>query len=143
MATKKVKKRVSNGISSFQGNKEAKESQKIAAPKASVKTAEPTPAPLVITVTRHHYPALKSMLGSHAFMTADGRELRNLLDLGYALEEMAEDTFRHHASDAHNHFSNWLKDCFELDHLAQSIKGLTKEQAHAKVLRHMLHEMLK
>ncbi len=170
MATKKIKKRVSNGISQFHGNKPIKDGSKLQALKKpepqkqqpaekkeaqeaqqlgqKKESSEHNPqsapvAPLVITITRHHYPALKSVLGTQAFMAADGRELRNLLDLATALEEMAEDTFRHHASETHNHFSNWLKDCFELEDLASSIKGAAKQEAHAKVLKNMLSELLK
>jgi len=156
MATKKVKKRVSNGISQFHGNKHLKEGsksaskaraseQKLSEKQKGVTEAkqQASAAPLVITVTRHHHPALKSMFGSHAFYTADGRELRNLLDLAHAFEEMTEDTFRHHVGEAHNHFSNWLKDCFQLEQLAESIKSSTKMDAHAKVLKHVLHELLK
>src|SRR3989338_8752141 len=119
MAAKKIKKRVSNGISQFHGNKQVKEGSKSAPQQKAAAVEQKTAgkqekqqpeqkkateakqqaaaeSPLVITVTRHHYPALKSVVGHHAFIAADGRELRNLLDLVHALEEMAEDTFRHH-----------------------------------------------
>ena len=167
MATKKIKKRVSNGISQLNGNKEAKESPKLPVLEQKTvssrqkptekkkweeigqKEASKTPntaatiAPLVITITRHHYPALKSMMGSHAFVSADGRDLRNLLDLAYAFEEMSEETFRHHVGEAHNHFSNWLKDCFELESLSDSIKSAKKEEAHTKVIQYLLSEIMK
>ncbi len=167
---KKVKKRVSNGISSLSGNKEVKEGHKHAhvgessAPleqktiEGKSKKAEATTqgksqegaklsssptAPLIITVSRHEYPALKSVIGSSAFYTVDGRELRNLLDMALAFEEMSEDTFRHHVGNGYNHFSNWLNDCFHLEHLAESIKSSDRKEAHTKVLRHLLHEVLK
>jgi hypothetical protein len=166
MVIKKTKKRASNGISSLHGNKGAKEDQKEHAKPMETKPApskkeasakkieqpilaaplsreQKQPAPLVITVKRHEYPALKSVLGSHAFYTQDGRELRNLLDMAHAFEEMAEDTFRHHVGDGYNHFSNWLNDCFQLSDLAESIKSSTKAEAHTKVIRHLLHEVLK
>lgn len=136
----------SSNNSSINGTLEpkvAKVSKNSPVNKSKEKKQENQGAPLVIMVSRHEYPALKSVFGNSAFYTADGRELRNLLDMALAFEEMSEDTFRHHVGVGYNHFSNWLKDCFQLEHLAESIKSSDRKEAHTKVLRHLLHEVLK
>jgi hypothetical protein len=42
------------------------------------------------------------------FKTCDGQTLRNLIDLACYLKACGDDSFRHHVSREHNHFSNWV-----------------------------------
>ncbi len=46
--------------------------------------------------------------GSH-FRTADGKVLKNLVDLACYLKSCDMDTFRYHVSRDHNHFANWVR----------------------------------
>jgi hypothetical protein len=132
--TTKAKKRVSKEAKQ-EGQKEAVQGHphKEHSPAAS--------APLVMTITRS--PGMVSVEGHLAFKTADNRELHNLLELAEALESMAEDAFHHHVTEQYNHFSNWLKECLKEEKLAEAIRHSTQKEAHTKVLRHVLHELLK
>jgi hypothetical protein len=44
------------------------------------------------------------------FWCQDGRVLKRLPQLGVALKQMDEETFRRYSSESRNDFSNWVKD---------------------------------
>jgi len=96
-----------------------------------------------LSVLRSFHPEFTSVDGHLVFKLADGRELRNLLDLAHSLESMSDEVFFHHVGQEHNHFSNWIKDCFKVEHLAESIKGAPKIDAQAKIFKHMMTELMK
>ena len=77
------------------------------------------------------------------FIVADGRKLKNILDLADALETMSSEVFKHHANDAKNDFSNWVKDVFEDHSLADDIsRAKDKLQAQVVVLRRLIKELM-
>ena len=89
----------------------------------------------------------KKVLGEapeeHHFVVADGRKLKNIIELADALETMTEEIFRHHANELKNDFATWVKDVF-YDH------GLAEDISHAKnrletqiaVLRRLVKELM-
>ena len=68
------------------------------------------------------------------FWCQDGQVLKSLPELESTLRGMGEDTFRHHASEARNDFSNWVKDVIGDDKLASDLgKSKTRMQAAKNV----------
>ena len=64
------------------------------------------------------------------FWCSDGRVLKNLLELKSALEQMSEDTFRHHSNETRSDFSNWVRDAIGDDKLSRDLQK-SKTQAQA------------
>lgn len=89
----------------------------------------------------------KKILGEapeeHRFVVADGRKLKNIMELADALETMSEEVFRHHANDIRNDFSSWVKDIFYDHSMAEDIaRAKNKLEAQVVVLRRMVKELL-
>ena len=89
----------------------------------------------------------KKILGEapieHHFVVADGRKLKNILELADALETMSEEIFRHHANDFKNDFSAWVKDVFYDHSLAEDISGAkNKLETQITILRRLVKELM-
>jgi hypothetical protein len=68
------------------------------------------------------------------FWCQDGQVLKNLPELEKALRNMKEATFRHHASEARNDFSNWVRDVIGDEKLSSDLlKSTTRAQAAKSV----------
>lgn len=77
------------------------------------------------------------------FNLADGRQLKNLMELSAALEDMDEATFRHHVNEARNDFANWVKDTMNEAELADKfIAKYTKAEHHIELLKHLIKRLL-
>ena len=64
------------------------------------------------------------------FWCSDGRVLKSLPQLGVALKQMDEETFRHHSSESRNDFSNWVRDVIGDEKLSRDLlKSTTQAQA--------------
>jgi hypothetical protein len=64
------------------------------------------------------------------FWCQDGRVLKSLPQLGVALKQMDEETFRHHSSESRNDFSNWVRDVIGDEKLSRDLlKSTTQAQA--------------
>lgn len=68
------------------------------------------------------------------FWCQDGRVLKNLYELEDALRKMGEGTFRHHASEARNDFSRWVKDVIGDEKLARDLSKSTTQTQAARVV---------
>ena len=89
----------------------------------------------------------KKILGEapeeHHFVVADGRKLKNILELADALETMSEEIFRHHANEFKNDFSNWVKDVFYDHSLAEDIeRAKNRLETQIAILRRMVKELM-
>src|SRR3989344_4354227 len=74
----------------------------------------------------------------HHFFVADGTRIGNLPQLVGALETMHEDTYNFHANSERNDFSNWVRDIFQDDELAESLKTIaTKTEAQLVVAKRL------
>ncbi len=77
------------------------------------------------------------------FIVADGRKLKNVIELADALETMSEEIFRHHANELKNDFSSWVKDVFYDHSLAEDIsRAKNRLETQIAILRRLVKEMM-
>ena len=77
------------------------------------------------------------------FVVADGRRLKNIIELADALETMSEEIFSHHVNEFKNDFSSWVKDVFGEHNLAENLKSAaSKADAQLAVAKSLLKELL-
>ena len=89
----------------------------------------------------------KKVLGEapvdHHFVVADGRKLKNIIELADALETMSEEIFRHHVNEAKNDFSSWVKDVFYDHSLAEDIaRAKNRLETQIAILRRLVKELM-
>ena len=89
----------------------------------------------------------KKILGEapeeHHFVVADGRKLKNIIELADALETMSEEIFRHHANEFKNDFSYWIKDVFYDHSLAEDIShAKNRLETQIAILRRLVKELM-
>lgn len=89
----------------------------------------------------------KKVLGEapqeHHFVVADGRKLKNIIELADALETMSEEIFRHHVNDFKNDFSKWVKDVFYEHSLAEDIaRAKNRLETQIVILRRLVRELM-
>jgi len=68
------------------------------------------------------------------FFCKDGQVMKNLTELEAALKEMNDETFRYHANEKKNDFSNWVKDVIGDDDLAKELRKCSTRARAAKVV---------
>ena len=77
------------------------------------------------------------------FVVADGRKLKNIVELADALETMTEEIFRHHANEFKNDFSSWVKDVFYDHSLAEDIsRARNRLETQIVILRRLIKELM-
>ena len=89
----------------------------------------------------------KKILGEapeeHHFIVADGRKLKNIIELADALETMSEEIFRHHSNEFKNDFSAWIKDVFYDHSLAEDISmAKNRLETQIAILRRLVKELM-
>ncbi|MBI4143544.1 hypothetical protein HY487_01525 [Candidatus Woesearchaeota archaeon] len=89
----------------------------------------------------------KKILGEapveHHFVVADGRKLKNVVELADALETMTEEIFRHHANEFKNDFASWVKDVFYDHSLAEDIsRAKNRLETQITILRRLVKELM-
>ena len=89
----------------------------------------------------------KKILGEapeeHHFVVADGKKLKNIIELADALETMSEEIFRHHANEFRNDFSSWVKDVFYDHSLAEDIsRAKSRLETQIAILRRLVKELM-
>ena len=89
----------------------------------------------------------KKILGEapeeHHFIVADGKKLKNIMELADALETMSEEIFRHHANEFKNDFSAWVKDVFYDHSLAEDItRAKNRLETQIAILRRLVKELM-
>ncbi|MBU2607857.1 MAG: hypothetical protein KKF26_00910 [Chloroflexi bacterium] len=68
------------------------------------------------------------------FWCHDGRYVKNLQEMEVALEQMTEETFRHHVNETKSDFSNWVRDVIGDGKLSRDLqKNTTGAQAAKSV----------
>jgi hypothetical protein len=73
---------------------------------------------------------LSDVAADKVFWCHDGRMIKNLDELGAALWEMSEDTFRYHVTADRNDFSKWVQDVIGDYELSAVLKNSsTRSQA--------------
>jgi hypothetical protein len=69
------------------------------------------------------------------FWSSDGRYLKNLNELGDALEQMSDDTFRSHSNESKTDFSNWVKDVIGDEKLSRDLLKCKTQAQAAKAVK--------
>jgi len=68
------------------------------------------------------------------FWCQDGKVIKSLKDLEEALNNMTDDTFRHHSGEERNDFSNWIREVVGDEKLARDVsKARSRIQASKAV----------
>jgi hypothetical protein len=77
------------------------------------------------------------------FFLVDGRPLKNLLELADSMEEMTEEAFKHHVTEAKNDFAKWVHDVFGDEELAIKLgQSKTKQHHQLVILKHLVRRLL-
>ena len=89
----------------------------------------------------------KKVLGEdpeeHHFVVADGKKLKNIIELADALETMSEEIFSHHANEFKNDFASWVKDVFYDHSLAEDIsRAKNSLETQIAILRRLVKELM-
>ena len=70
----------------------------------------------------------------YVFWSCDGRILRNMKELGEALNSMTQETYAYHSNTEKNDFSNWVRDIIGDKKLAEDLLRLQDRVAAAKAV---------
>jgi hypothetical protein len=85
---------------------------------------------------------LKNVPKNKEFVLADGRKLKDLKELAFALGDMADDVFWHHVNDAKNDFSNWVNSVIKDKELSEELTKIKdKVNAQITVLKHIVKKI--
>jgi len=129
-----------------------KKSVKTKAPKKSAKKAAKKTtkkaAPKAKNVTKIEVTIKRSILGEapeeYHFVLGDGKKLKNVFELVDSLAGMEEDIFKEHVNEMKNDFSNWIRDVFDEDKLADEISRIEDRfETERKLMRHLIDELRK
>jgi hypothetical protein len=81
-------------------------------------------------------PKLTDVSQSNFFILKDGGVIKNLSELKSAIEQMSEETFRHHVSKRNNDFANWVRDVIGDRKLAAELaRILNKEESAVRIAK--------
>lgn len=96
----------------------------------------------VVSMVRIQREDAERLLGSvpeeNVFRCCDGRALRDMGELGRALESMADETFAYHVNAERNDFSNWTRDIIRDDKLARDLQRSRKRGQASKYVTERL-----
>ena len=77
---------------------------------------------------------LSNVPEEYAFHVQDGRVLRNMHDLGEALNSIADETYAYHVNGSKNDFSRWVADIIRDEKLTRDLtKASNRNQAAKRV----------
>lgn len=82
---------------------------------------------------------LENVPQDKGFYCHDGRVAKNLEELAAALRQMGEETFRYHANESKNDFSNWVRDVIADATLAKQLKQASSREAAARAVETKLN----
>ncbi|KYK25206.1 hypothetical protein AYK26_06325 [Euryarchaeota archaeon SM23-78] len=74
------------------------------------------------------------------FHLNDGRKLKDLEDLYYAIQTMSEDTFNHHVSSSKNDFATWMAHSLQQQELANKLFTRTTKQEMLELIKNELEK---
>ncbi|MBI2546797.1 hypothetical protein HYV81_06485 [Candidatus Woesearchaeota archaeon] len=102
--------------------------------------------PVKIPETRVEVSIRKKIAGQapeeYHFVLADGKKLKDMLELVDSLEHMSDEIYRHHANEFKNDFSTWLRDIFDEHELADEIAKIDgKLNTQVAVMKHLLKKV--
>jgi len=78
-----------------------------------------------------------------SFKLADGKEIRNLNELGESFESMDDDSFKQHVNGEKNDFSEWVSSAIKDEKLSEDLtQAKDRNRAQIMVLKRQL-ELIK
>lgn len=77
----------------------------------------------------------------HVFWVKGGTPIKNLHELVKELQNMNEETFKHHVNDQKNDFARWVKDIVQDDLLAARLKNIKDKKAMETIVGYRIHEL--
>ena len=87
---------------------------------------------------------LKDCRSNVAFILNDNRKLRNIVHLIDELENMNDDVFYSHVTEFKNDFSNWFRDVFKDDVIADELHLINDRfETQRALLKHTMRTLLK
>ena len=78
-------------------------------------------APKVAKKSQKNSKKQKAVSPENYFFTADGRIIKNLIQLADTLDGITDEVFFHHVTDERNDFSNWIREVLEEPRLADQM----------------------
>ena len=72
--------------------------------------------------------------GEYVFRCCDGHILRNMKELGDALNTMTDETYVFHANTEKNDFTNWARDIIKDEMLAKDLQKAPNRAQAAKLV---------
>ena len=134
-----VKPQVSKSANKSKASKKPAE-KKVKETKLKKVKSEKEEIPIEVTIKRRitgHVPE------TYHFCLKDGTRLKSLHDLIVSLEDMPDEIFYHHVSDAKNDFANWVDDILKDHLLAEELRKVrNKAETEIKLLKHVVRKML-
>ena len=112
-----------------------------------VQVQRPKTSPINLPPKTEVEVSIRKKIAGHApeeyhFVLADGRKLRDMLELVESLENMNEDVYRHHVNEVRNDFSTWVRDIFNEHELADEIAKLNNMvDTKITVMKHLLKKV--
>ncbi len=76
---------------------------------------------------------LADVSGEYVFYMNDGKILRNMDELGAALNNINEELYAYHVNSAKNDFSSWVKDVICDEKLARDLQKAKDRATAAKI----------
>lgn len=77
------------------------------------------------------------------FVLANGQKVDHYVTLANLLGDLEEDIIKHHVSEIHHDFANWVKDVFDEEDLAEKIRVVKEpEQIRLVIYRHVIDKHL-
>jgi len=77
------------------------------------------------------------------FFLVDGSTIASIKELIDALEKMNDDVFYYHVTNDRHDFSNWVRDVFQDNELAEKlVKARSRFECEAVILKHLLGDVL-
>jgi hypothetical protein len=75
-----------------------------------------------------------------AFHVIDGSTIKGVIELSDAIHDMSDDTYYYHSNKDKDDFSNWIKDVFGADDLADEMlrSAHTRIEEEVCILRHLV-----
>ena len=89
-------------------------------------------------VSRKKGPVLVCAYGSECFWIKDGPILKDLIELRNALDNMSEDTYKHHVTRDRNDFADWVQFVLSDKSCASALrKSVKPSTAHGVLIRRL------
>jgi hypothetical protein len=85
---------------------------------------------------------LKPVQEKNEFILANGKKIKDVRELAFALTDMADEIFWHHVNSAKNDFASWVADIYKDEELANSLKSVKdKFNTQLTIFKHIVKKI--